>query len=271
MDPLILIAAVLAFLAGVAAGVAFRIPLTRALRTVTGPAEQLTRGLPAGAAVLDSLQELAKWAQIQQPSLRSITRGSDSVTLMFTDIEGSTRINEALGDERWLEFLREHHAVTRACIAANAGLEVKVQGDGFMIAFATPQAALDCAMALHAGLDELPVARGEVLRVRIGAHTGSALEEEGDLYGRTVALAARLTAFAAGGETVVSADFAEQLEQASREGLLRDLGHVSLDGISGKAHVFSLDHSAAGRADEAGIGSRLSAGRSGLRWSRPRD
>ncbi|HEX5936937.1 MAG TPA: adenylate/guanylate cyclase domain-containing protein [Actinomycetota bacterium] len=64
-----------------------------------------------------------------------------TVTVLFTDIEGSTQLTEALGDEEWIRVLRAHNALVRERVAAHAGIEVKSQGDGFMLAFATPEDA----------------------------------------------------------------------------------------------------------------------------------
>jgi class 3 adenylate cyclase len=73
---------------------------------------------------------------------------------MFSDIEGSTEMTERLGDQRWMEVLREHNAIVREQIAAHAGFEVKSEGDGFMVAFQSAGKALECAAAIQKALSE---------------------------------------------------------------------------------------------------------------------
>jgi class 3 adenylate cyclase len=125
------------------------------------------------------------------------------VTLLFTDIEGSTELTVRLGDQRWLEILREHHALVRAQVQAHGGFEVKSQGDGFMLAFQSARRALDCAVAIQRAL--IATHTHPPIRVRMGLHTGEALRDADDFHGRDVVLAARIADQAHGGEILVSA------------------------------------------------------------------
>ena len=129
-----------------------------------------------------------------------------TVTIMFSDIEGSTALSEQLGDERWLKLLRRHNALIRRQLAAHRGFEVKSQGDGFMVAFGSARSALRCAIAIQRDLAARRDQSGsQVLRVRIGLHTGEVIREQQDFFGHTVILAARIGAKANGGEILVSA------------------------------------------------------------------
>ncbi|HVL91436.1 MAG TPA: protein kinase [Actinomycetota bacterium] len=122
--------------------------------------------------------------------------------IMFSDIEGSTVLTERLGDDRWLEVLRRHNELVRTAVAAHGGTEVKAQGDGFMITFPDCPSAVACAIAVQQSFQE---EAGPVkIRVRIGIHAGQVIEEEGDVFGRNVILAARIADHASGGEIVVS-------------------------------------------------------------------
>jgi len=129
-----------------------------------------------------------------------------TVTIMFSDIEGSTALSEQLGDERWLKLLRRHNALIRRQLAAHRGFEVKSQGDGFMVAFGSARSALRCAIAIQRDLAARHDQSGsQVLRVRIGLHTGEVIREQQDFFGHTVILAARIGAKANGGQILVSA------------------------------------------------------------------
>ena len=137
------------------------------------------------------------------------------MTILFSDVCGSTELNARMGDLRWFELMRIHHAVIREQIAAHGGFEVKSQGDGFMVAFPSARRALLCALAIPAALDEALAGHAdEPLRVRIGLHTGEAIREQNDFYGRNVALAARIAEHAAAGEILVSAVVKQLAESA---------------------------------------------------------
>ncbi|HEX6423626.1 MAG TPA: DUF1707 domain-containing protein [Acidimicrobiales bacterium] len=131
---------------------------------------------------------------------------SGTLTMMVTDIAGSTGLAERLGDRRWAEVLRGHDAVVREQVASQGGTEVKAQGDGFLVVFPSARRAILAAIgvqrALHRHRDER---LDEPLTVRIGLHTGEIVERDGDVYGQHVIVASRLTDQAAPGEIVVSA------------------------------------------------------------------
>jgi class 3 adenylate cyclase len=162
--------------------------------------------------------------------------GSDgSVTIVFTDIEGSTTLMETLGDDRWLDLLDWHNQVVTHQTALFAGSVVKGQGDGYMLAFPAPGAAAACAMAIQRALAE--GWRGIPVPVRIGLHSGNAKAEGGDFFGRTVVLAARIVGAAAGGEILVSQAIQERLGGTMTLGQSRSL---TLKGLAGQHAVFPL-------------------------------
>src|SRR5439155_8632839 len=147
------------------------------------------------ADIRTSIDAVAEAVEDERPDLSGATAPDGTVTIMFSDIEGSTEMTERLGDRRWLEVLREHNAVIRSEVRAHGGFEVKAQGDGFMVAFSSARRALDCAIAVQRAFgsraDEDPE---EAIRVRIGMHTGEAIRERDDFFGRNVILAARIAA-----------------------------------------------------------------------------
>lgn len=123
-------------------------------------------------------------------------------TFMFTDIVDSTKLVEALGEEKWRKLLVWHDKRLRELIEGQGGEVIKQTGDGYFAAFQTPGAALDAAVSIQRALEENePVAPD----VRIGLHTGGAFHTGDDDYaGQGVHTAARIGALAAGGEIVVS-------------------------------------------------------------------
>jgi len=125
-------------------------------------------------------------------------------TFMFTDIVDSTRLVEALGEEKWKKLLGWHDRTLRELIEAKGGAVIKQTGDGYFAAFQSPVAALDAAVSIQRTLDEHePLAPD----VRIGVHTGGALHHgDGDYAGQSVHMAARIGALAGGGEILVSRD-----------------------------------------------------------------
>jgi class 3 adenylate cyclase len=125
-------------------------------------------------------------------------------TFMFTDIVDSTKLVEALGEDKWRKLLGWHDRQLRELIEGHGGEVIKQTGDGYFAAFQSPGPALDAAVAIQRSLDEHePLAPD----VRIGLHTGGAFHREDDDYaGQGVHTAARIGALAGAGEILVSKD-----------------------------------------------------------------
>ena len=124
-------------------------------------------------------------------------------TFVFTDIVGSTRLLETLGNAKWKKLLARHNALLRERIEESGGEVVQQTGDGFFAAFTSPRAAIEALIAIQRALDSEIVAPD----VRMGAHTGTAFEEDGGTNrygGEAVHLAARIAAAAGAGEILVS-------------------------------------------------------------------
>ena len=168
----------------------------------------------SGVDVTTSIDDVVAELESERPDLRAHAAPDGTVAILFSDIEDSTIITERLGDERWLEVLREHNSVFRDLITDYEGYEVKSQGDGFMLAFPEPCRALEYAIAIQRAFAERERGGGdEALRVRMGLHTGEVIAEEGDFFGKNVILAARIAAQATGGEILVS----EQMRAAAAD------------------------------------------------------
>ncbi|MGE2729633.1 adenylate/guanylate cyclase domain-containing protein [Mycolicibacterium vaccae] len=175
-----------------------------AVRAVTNTVQTadaiLRKGI--GGQVRSSIEDLAGWARIERPDLGRIT-ASGSVALVFSDIEGSTERNQAMGDRAWVQLLERHNKLVERVVAEHRGCVVKNQGDGFMIAFAEPADALRCCIAVQRAL-AADDRRWDGIRVRMGVHVGTSVRRGDDLFGLDVATAARVAELADGGQILVS-------------------------------------------------------------------
>jgi class 3 adenylate cyclase len=165
-----------------------------------------TRRVPHELARPSTIAEVEARARSERRSLRPASAPDGTVTILFSDIEASTELNARLGDVRWLGLLRAHHAIVRREVREQGGFEVKTQGDGFMIALPSARRAAQCALAIQRAIRaELGDHPDGPIRIRIGMHTGDAVREDDDFYGRNVSLAARLAEHARAGEVLASA------------------------------------------------------------------
>jgi predicted ATPase/class 3 adenylate cyclase len=163
-----------------------------------------------------------------------------TVSCLFTDIEGSTRLLKALG-ERYAEVLQWHRALLRGAFAEHGGYEVDTQGDAFFVAFERATAAVAAAASAQRALAAEAWPGGEPLRVRMGIHTGEAVAEEEGYVGLDVHRGARICGAAHGGQVLLSATARELVEGALPADLsLRDLGDHALKDLSGRQRLFQL-------------------------------
>ena len=153
-----------------------------------------------------------------------------TVTFLFTDIAGSTRLLHELGPAAYAEALAEHRRIVREAAAAEGGVEVDTQGDAFFIAFPTAGGAAAAAQTVRERLAEGPI------RVRIGLHTGAPTPTDEGYVGLEVHRGSRIAALACGEQIVVSAETAEHLESEQ----LRDLGRHRLKDFEGAVVLYQL-------------------------------
>ncbi len=211
-----------------------------------------------------SIDAVAASVYADKPDLRPHAAPDGTVTIMFSDIEGSTAINERLGDQRWLELLHEHNAIVRKQVKSHGGFEVKSEGDGFMLAFQSARRALACAIDIQRALAERNRSVGaqhdaplpgavpgagpstgsgrtdmEPIRVRIGLHTGEAIKEGADFFGKHVNLAARIAGQAQGGEILVSS-LLKELTESAGEFTFGEGRNVELKGLKGKHEIWPV-------------------------------
>jgi predicted ATPase/class 3 adenylate cyclase len=155
---------------------------------------------------------------------------SGTVTFVFTDVEGSTKLLHERGAEQYAQALADHRRIVRDAFTRHGGVEVDTQGDAFFVAFPTAPGALAAAAKALEGLSAGPI------RVRIGIHTGTPhLAEEG-YVGADVHRAARIAAAGHGGQVLVSAATAALLDAND----LRDLGHHRLKDLSAPERIYQL-------------------------------
>ena len=155
-----------------------------------------------------------------------------TVTFLFTDVEGSTRLLEELGAEGYADELGRHRNIVRDALREHAGVEVDTQGDAFFCAFASARAAVACAAEIQDALEEGPV------HVRIGVHTGEALVADRHYVGIDVHRAARIGACGHGGQVVISPSTVAVLEPG--EPGLRDLGTHRLKDLAAPVVLYQL-------------------------------
>ena len=152
-----------------------------------------------------------------------------TVTFLFTDVEGSTKLLRELGAERYAEALAEHRRLIRESSASHDGIEVDTQGDAFFLAFPTAPGALAAA-------DEMTEALASgLVQVRIGLHTGTPLLTEEGYVGGDVHRAARIAAAGYGGQVLVSSSTAQLIELE-----LTDLGEHRLKDLSAPERIYQL-------------------------------
>jgi class 3 adenylate cyclase len=205
--------------------------------------EQITRLLVSSSGVTVSpfatIDAVSNAVALERPNLAPRAAPDGTVTILFSDIEGSTALNVELGDEGWMELLGEHNRLVREAIRRHNGFEVKTEGDAFMVAFQSARDALRCAIDMQKSLAQRNAAAERPVRVRIGLHTGEPVRNGDDFYGTHVVLAARIASQASGGDILASA-LLRELVAASREFDLAPRPPVALKGLPGEHIVYSV-------------------------------
>src|SRR5262245_33973961 len=156
-----------------------------------------------------------------------------TVTFLFTDVEGSTRLLHELGAEAYADALAEHRRIVREACAAEQGIEVDTQGDAFFFAFPSAPGGVAAALAITDALAE-----GDI-RLRIGLHTGTPLVTDEGYVGDDVHFAARVAASGHGGQVLLSAASTELVDGVS----VTDLGEHRLKDIEGAVSIYQLGDS----------------------------
>lgn len=180
-------------------------------------------------------QRRQRWEQGRLPIGDAAT--DRYVVAMFVDVAGSTTLNEALGDQQWASVRRGFRAIVSEVVEGHAGWEVSTSGDGVLVRFEQPQAAADAAVAILRRLEHQRASTGFAPSVRIGIHSGDAVEDGDDIIGTVVNLASRVTDAAAVDEILVTEHVADHLDgRHTTEGR----GLHTLKGVGRPRHLLAL-------------------------------
>jgi class 3 adenylate cyclase len=177
-----------------------------------------------------------------RPEAVGIRDEPGTLTVAFTDIEGSTDLAVSIGDQAWFEVVREHRQLVTDRAAAMRGRVVQSLGDGFMLCFRSARQALLFAIGLQRALETLAEQKPDrSVRVRVGLHTGEVLVDDvGDLIGQHVVVAARIANLARGGE-VLASSLVQQIAEPRGDVAFVAPREVVLKGIKGTHVVYEVD------------------------------
>jgi class 3 adenylate cyclase len=190
----------------------------------------------AGTEVMERSVQAAHALAGRREQTRQATPERHWVTVMFVDVVDSTRLAETLGDDEWSQVLARYRSLVRTECAARGGDEVGTQGDGFLVRFPGPADAVLAGVDVQREIDGIATDAFD-FRVRVGVHAGEAVEDEGDLVGRVINLAARVTAEALPGEILVTEPVADYVGGRLR---LEDRGLRPLRGVAQPRHLLAV-------------------------------
>jgi class 3 adenylate cyclase len=166
------------------------------------PLADLTTSAVDDGPAPTSIELVAELVSSSRSPVQDHEHRHGTVTIVFSDIEGSTNRTASVGDDAWFALLSEHNELVGGAASEFGGTVVKNQGDGFMFTFPSARRALQSTVEMQRRLDaDLPE-----IRIRVGMHTGEAIvDDDGDLFGWHVNFAARVAGRAEGGQILVSA------------------------------------------------------------------
>ena len=165
----------------------------------------------------------------------------ETLTFLFTDIEGSTALLGRLGEDVYAQVLAAHHAMIRSALAAHDGREMDTQGDAFFAVFSSPRACVAAVLQMQQAIQDHIWPGGEQVRVRMGIHCGEATRTATGLVGLEVHRAARVAAVAYGGQVLASETAAALVRDGLPPGAaLTDLGSHRLKDLSRPELIFQL-------------------------------
>src|SRR3990172_5659605 len=163
-----------------------------------------------------------------------------TLTILFTDVVGSTSLRTGRGDAAAQEIMRAHDELVRRQVEEHSGQEVKTIGDSFMVAFASARKAVDCAIAVQRALEEHNREHpDEEVQLRIGLNTGEAIRQGNDLFGAAVDAANRIESKATGGQVLVS-ETVRAVIGAAKDINFADRGRFRLKGFPERWHLYEV-------------------------------
>ncbi len=190
-----------------------------------------------GYSLPTSVEMIEHYVRADRPDLTPASAPDGTVTIVFSDIESSTVLLERLGDTEFLGMLAWHDRIVRGTAERHRGFVVKSQGDGFMLAFPSAAFELRSALAIRdqirAGFAGMPI------RIRIGLHAGEAIRHADDFYGRTVVIAARISALALGDE-ILASGLVHELARGLGTFTFGEARATTLKGLDGEFAVYPV-------------------------------
>jgi adenylate cyclase len=192
---------------------------------------------PNARPLTTSIEEVEHLVRVDRPDIDAAHAPEGTVTVVFSDIESSTAVMERIGDTDFTRMLAWHDRIVRDSVSEHRGFVVKAQGDGFMLAFPSAAYALRACLVIRdriaEGYHDLPI------RIRAGLHAGEALHHNDDFYGRTVVIAARISALALGGE-ILASDLVHALAHALGTFTFGTPRTTTLKGLEGNHTVYPV-------------------------------
>ncbi len=178
--------------------------------------------------------------QAARPNAGTATLPSGFVTLLMTDIEGSTAIVQHVGPD-FPRLIEELWSTLRSCANASGGHEVEARADEFFAAFEAPRGAVDAAIAVQRALPEREWPGGAAVRVRIGIHSGYPTSTPSNYVGIDVNTTSRICALGHGGQIVVSANTREAVKASAPDGVrFTALGSHHLRGVTAPVALYQV-------------------------------
>jgi len=217
-------------------GMSFLAARAGGLLSKGGGAEKVSETDVARTGSINALATAAV-AEWRGPGADALPSGT--VTILFSDVVGSTVLFDELGDLRAQAILDEHNAIVRHHVTIQNGIEIKSMGDGFMVVFSSARRAVLCAIGIQRALATNAERGGTPVLVRIGLHVGEPIIMSSDLAGKAVIVAARIASTAGAGEILVSSTLRD-LTESTGDLLFREAGEVSLPGLSGAFHLYRV-------------------------------
>ena len=174
--------------------------------------------------------------------LRTFYAGAvETLTFLFTDIEGSTALLRRVGEAVYAQVLTAHDTLIRSALAAHGGTELNTMGDGFFAGFSSPRACVAAVLEMQQALEAYAWPGGEHVRVRMGVHTGEAAQTPSGVVGLDVHRAARIAGVAHGGQVLLSETAAALVRDWLPAGVsIEDLGPHRLKDLSRPEQIFQL-------------------------------
>jgi class 3 adenylate cyclase len=193
-----------------------------------------------GLPLTYSVERVAEAVETDRPDLTGFAATDGTITLVFTDIEGSTALNGSFGDQAWIDVLRAHNDVVERQTGRHAGTVVQRVGDGYMLVFPAARRALRAALAIDSEIRATFNDPGSPIRVRIGIHTGEVIRHAHEFFGQAVNYAARVAAAGAGGE-ILASSLVHELVSTDRSFTFGPPREVIMKGIVGPQLVYPLE------------------------------